>query len=571
MKNRLKFDSLSQHQLWNGIVVVLIALGVLFRVANLDQPVYWVDEVATSMRVSGYTQAEVVERVATELPLSVADLQRFQVIRSVEEGSPANRPLANLMRVLAQSPEHAPLYFVLARFWAEVFGGSVVAMRSLPVLFGLLGIPAMYGLGLTLFGLAGGGRTEGRQAEGRQAEGRQAEGRQAEVKARVVAKTAAGLLAISPFFVAYSQEARPYSLWILLLLLTTQFLWRSLQTNQWRWWIAYGICLILTMYTSLLTILVVLGQGLAVLLWHRRRVYAYGIASAIALSALSPWAIVVFTQWQKLQSNTVWMQIYAPVWATLGTWFYSLAVLFFDVPVAERPLVFVLQVVTATATIALIGYATCVFVRQTSRQLWGFVLATAFSIPGILLLIDLLRSGQAAATPRYLMPTHLVVLLVVAYLLCDRLFLKHRSPPKKWRLVTALLLTVSLISCLIPQPSPYLKSRNLSNAELTALLNEVRSPQLITTPHSIQDIISLSYDLEPDITFYVLPTKTASPNNLLTDILGEEKATFLFAPSDEQRQTVEASQRLKLTQIYQPPPLISGGFALTLWRVERTR
>ncbi len=553
MKNRFKFDLLSQHQLWNGIVVILIALGVLFRVADLDRPVYWVDEVATSMRVSGYTQAEVVERVATELPLSVADLQRFQVIRPVEEGSPANRPLANLMRVLAQSPEHAPLYFVLAHFWAEVFGGSVVAMRSLPVLFGLLGIPAMYGAGLTLFSQVEGGRAIAPNV------------------ARTVAKTAAGLLAISPFFVAYSQEARPYSLWILLLLLTTQFLWRSLQTNQRRWWIAYVACLILTLYTSLLTVLVVFGQGLAVLLWHRRRLSAYVIASAIALFTLLPWAIIVFTQWQKLQSNTVWMQIYAPIWATLGTWFYSLAVLFFDVPVAEEPLVFGLQVVTATTTIALIGYAVYVFVRQTSRQLWGFVLATAFSIPGMLLLIDLLRSGQAAATPRYLMPTHLVVLLVVAYLLCDRLFFQSHLPTRKWRIVTALLLSVSLISCLIPQPSPYLKSRNLSNPDLARLLNEVRSPQLVTTPHSIQDIISLSYDLEPDITFYVLPTETASPNNLLTDILSEGKATFLFAPSDEQRQTVEASQRLKLTQIYQPPPLISGGFALTLWKVEQAR
>ena len=548
MKNRPKLASLSQRQLWNGIVVVLIALGVLFRVANLGEPVYWVDEVATSMRVSGYTQAEVVERVATELPLSVSDLQRFQVIRPVEEGFPANRPLANLMRVLAQSPEHAPLYFVLARFWAEVFGGSVVAMRSLPVLFGVLGIPAMYGAGRALFG--------------------QRKDAQAKAGAEMTAKTAAGLLAISPFFVAYSQEARPYSLWILLLLLTTQFLWRSLQTNERRWWLAYGACLVLTLYTSLLSVLVVFGQGLAVLLWHRRRLSAYVIASAIALSTLLPWAIVVFTHWQKLQSNTVWMQIYAPIWATLGTWFYSLAVLFFDVPVAERPLVFGLQVVTATATIALIGYASYVFVRQTARQLWGFVLATAFSIPGILLLIDLLRSGQAAATPRYLMPTHLVALLLVAYLLGDRLFFKYRSPTKKWRIVAAVLLTVSLISCLIPQPSPYLKSRNLSNADLTEILNDVRSPQLITTPHSIQDIISLSYDLEPDITFYVLPTETTSPNDLLTDILSKGEATFLFAPSDEQRQTVEASERLKLTQIYQPPPLVSGGFALTLWRVE---
>ncbi|MEM8502138.1 MAG: glycosyltransferase family 39 protein [Cyanobacteria bacterium P01_D01_bin.1] len=530
----------SRHQAWNGAIAFLIALGIVFRISNLAQPVYWVDEVATSMRVSGYTQAEVTEQVATGLPISVAELQRFQSIRPSAEGTPANRPFANLMRVLAQSPEHAPLYFILARVWAEIFGGSVAAMRSLSVLFGLLGLPAMYGLGKTF-------------------------------TTKATAKMATALLAISPFFVAYSQEARPYSLWILLLLLTTQLLWRSLQSNHWRWWLGYSVCLALALYTSLLTVLVVLGQGLAVLIWHRRQVGRYVIASAIALLTLLPWAIVVVTQWQRLQSNTVWMQMYTPVWATLGTWFYSLAVLFFDVPVAERPVIFGLQVVTATATITLIAFATYVFIRRMPRQLWGFVLTTACSIPGILLLIDLLRSGQAAATPRYLMPTHLVALFVVAYLLSDHLSLqvsKQSSLTRRWQLVTALLVSVCLISCLITQPSPYLKSRNLSNADLTELLNEVRSPHIITTPHYIQDLISLSYDLEPDITFYVLPSETASPNVLLTDILSEANATFLFAPSEKARQTVEDSQLINLTQIYQPPPLISGTFALTLWRIE---
>lgn len=119
---RMRAKTGSALYLWRYVVASLIALGI-FRVANLVGPVHWVDEVATSMRVSG---------------LTVADLQRFQKIRysdavsdEVDREHLENRPLANLFSVLAQSPEHAPLYFVLARFWAEVFGGSPVAMRSL--------------------------------------------------------------------------------------------------------------------------------------------------------------------------------------------------------------------------------------------------------------------------------------------------------------------------------------------------------------------------------------------------------------------------------------------------------
>ena len=564
MKHHLPSTFLSQRQLWNATVAIALTLGVLFRIANLARPVYWVDEVATSIRVSGYTQAEVIEQVATGLPISVADLQRFQKIRPAAEGTPVNRPFASLMRVLAQSPEHTPLYFVLARGWAQIFGASTAAMRSLPVLFSLLGLPAIYGLARALFSS---------QFDRDQLSHAQV--------AQTTAQMSVVLLSVSPFFVAYAQEARPYSLWILLLLLTTQCLWRSLQAklslDQRRWWIAYGICLVLALYTSLLTVLVVVGQGLAVLLWHRHRAWAYGAVSAIALSSLLPWVVIVFTQWQTLQSNTHWMQTYTPVWATLGTWFYSLAVLFFDVPVSEQPLIFGLQVAAAAATISLIVYASYVFLRQTNPQLWGFVLATAFSIPAVLLLIDVIRSGQAAATPRYLMPTHLGALIVLAYLLSERLFsrqyvsAKRYVSPKRWQFITALLLSVSLISCLIPQPSPYLKSRNLSNAALTKLLNEVRSPHLVTTPHYIQDLISLSYDLEPDIVFHVLPSETTSPTMLLADILNGSNPAFLFAPSEAAQQTVKDSQLMNSTQIYQPPPLTSGGFALTLWQIERAK
>src|SRR5687768_11835048 len=43
---------------WPMLLGFIILLGIGFRVSQLDAPVFWVDEVATATRVSGYTQAE---------------------------------------------------------------------------------------------------------------------------------------------------------------------------------------------------------------------------------------------------------------------------------------------------------------------------------------------------------------------------------------------------------------------------------------------------------------------------------------------------------------------------------
>lgn len=531
----------SQRQLWGGIVACLVALGVLFRLVNLDQAVYWVDEVATSIRVSGYTYAEVTQQLLAQqasqsLPLSVADLLYFQRIKS---GS----SLGDLLRVLSQSPEHAPLYFVLMRLWASQFGTTTAAMRSLSVVFSLLTLPAMGWACGTLFG------SQARRGS-------------------PIVWTATGLLAVSPFFVAYAQEARPYSLWLLLLLLLLGTLWRSLQGGRRLWWLAYGVTLTLTLYTSLLTLFVLLGQGLAVMLFHPKRRRAYLAATGAALLSLLPWCWVVVTHWQVLQGNTVWMREPMPLWAIVGIWHYSLAVLFFDVPVATgRPLILGGQMAIAAGFVALMGYAACRLLRQTPAKLGGFLALGALATPAALLLIDLLRSGQAAATPRYLMPTQIGALIAVAYCLSDRLF----SPSRRWRALAAVVLSVSLASCLIgvTHASNYQKSRNRSNPAIAAIINQTSSPQLVAEAEHIQDLISLSYGLEPDVAIYIVPpaeAPSAPSGDWLTAARRSGTQTFVFTPSAALKSQIEGQGLLQ--PVYQPVRLIPSELGLELWQLE---
>ena len=88
-----------------------------------------------------------------------------------------------------------PTYYLMLHYWMALFGKSEFAVRLLSALIGVLAVYAMYAVGTRLFG---GG----------------------------VGLLAALILAVSPYHVAYSQEARVYNLMALLALVSFYFFLR---------------------------------------------------------------------------------------------------------------------------------------------------------------------------------------------------------------------------------------------------------------------------------------------------------------------------------------------------------
>jgi 4-amino-4-deoxy-L-arabinose transferase-like glycosyltransferase len=150
-----------------------------------------------------------------------------------------------------------PLFFVLA--WMTKGIGSTPHGLGLTSMFaGVAAIPLVYLLGL---------RTVGRPA----------------------GMVAAALVALSPFLIFFSTEARAYSLLMALVLLSTLCLLEALRDGRLRWWIAYGGCSVLAMYTHYTGVFVLVGQ-LAWALWAHREAWR-GLAAANFGAALAyvPW------------------------------------------------------------------------------------------------------------------------------------------------------------------------------------------------------------------------------------------------------------------------------------------
>ena len=116
---------------------------------------------------------------------------------------------------------------------------------------------------------------------------------------------AALLLAVHPLHLRYSQEARFYSLFILLTLISTEALWRAWDRPTWRSWGIYALLLALGLYTHYFTALVLGLHGIWCLsrwIIERRRHPAptrtlwdrpirFLIAAAGAIIAFAPWLL----------------------------------------------------------------------------------------------------------------------------------------------------------------------------------------------------------------------------------------------------------------------------------------
>ena len=119
------------------------------------------------------------------------------------------------------------------------------------------------------------------------------------------ASVAALLLAVNAFAVRYAQEARSYALLLLLVVLATYALVRSLDGGGRRWWVSYAVLASLIVYAQIMGALILVAHALAVMaspVRPRARTMAT-IAGAVTLLA-APLGFVLI---RSLGSGVNWI------------------------------------------------------------------------------------------------------------------------------------------------------------------------------------------------------------------------------------------------------------------------
>lgn len=493
------------------LVIALLALGIFFRFVNLDRKAYWFDETYTSLEISGYTDAEVEQQILDGRVISNQDLQKYQHPNSEKS---AFNTLENIAR---KEPQLTPLYFLLARVWEELFGNSVATIRSLSAVVSLLAFPYIYWLCLELFG------------------------------SPLSGWLAMALIAISPFYVLYAQEARPYSLWTVVILVSNATLLRSLRSGTRRNWGIYAATVSLGLYTYLFSVLVFTSHGIYLLIIERfrlsRTLIAYGIASSIGLISFAPWIMLALINLQKTNENR-WGETRTPLLVLFKGWVRSLSLFFIDFSLNDRSslIYFLLFLILLVIVLILVGYSIYFLVRNTQQQVWLFIVISAV-VPALVLLIpDLILGGKQSTATRYLIPCFSSIQLAVVYLFAQRIFFvstqwQHRF----WRIALVALLSIGVISCADISQSAiwWNKAEGNDNYHLAQIINTANKPLLVSDAYFVR-VISLSYLLTQNVQFQLV----VKPN--IPQIPPEFSNVFLYEPSQTLRDGLKKQYSVEL-------------------------
>jgi Dolichyl-phosphate-mannose-protein mannosyltransferase len=150
-----------------------------------------------------------------------------------------------------------PLSFVLG--WLTLnLGGAPEWVRLPSLLAGTATIPLVYLLGA---------RTVGRPA----------------------GLIAAAVMALSPFVIYYSGEARAYALMMAFVTASTLALLAAIRTERTRWWVIYAVCSCAALYSHYTSVFPLAGQALWVLWKQRQALRTCALANIGVLIGFAPW------------------------------------------------------------------------------------------------------------------------------------------------------------------------------------------------------------------------------------------------------------------------------------------
>lgn len=181
-------------------------------------------------RVGVWITVAVISAVGAVLQLHAITVKSFWL----DEGSSitmARLDWFNLLRILWRREMNMVLYYLLLRGWLHL-GDSVAWIRGLSVVFAVAAIPAIFVLGRKMLGTSFG-------------------------------LVSALLLSVNAFQVRYAQEARSYSLLVLLLIVASYFFVAGTESGRrrdWNWYIAASS---LAIYAHFFAVLVVVAHWVA--------------------------------------------------------------------------------------------------------------------------------------------------------------------------------------------------------------------------------------------------------------------------------------------------------------------
>jgi uncharacterized membrane protein len=397
---------------WRTIFIIAIVVGVFFRLWHADLKLYNPDEANTSLRISGHTNHDLGTFENDGKVHSIRDLRVFGA------PTPQTQPAAIVRSLAHEDPQHPPLYF-LAMFASERATGDSIFWRRFPsIVFGILAIAAAWWFGRELFG------------------------------APWPAWCLAALVAVSPFHVAFAQEAREYSLFLLLLCLSSASLLAALRSGRPIAFAAYAASVALGLWSFTLFAFVAASHAAYLALPVsgadlRRRLFGLGALTAGALSFL-PWLLNLMQRAGVAAEDTAWQttSLTAPLY--LAKLVFNLGTVFFDLDYLS-----LLFAPVAGLCIVIAACTSWVFLRRAGPRVWFLPVTLGVITVCVLIAPDLIKHETRATQSRYLLSLWVAIEAGVAGGAWMALRSAHGIKKSAWNAALGGLLACGIVSCAV--------------------------------------------------------------------------------------------------------------------------
>ncbi|MDJ0798809.1 MAG: glycosyltransferase family 39 protein [Calothrix sp. MO_167.B12] len=419
----MKRRRIHRHHL---IFLIIILIGAILRFSNLDLKPLWLDEVITATFSLGKNYQA--------FPLDVVlPLDKLSDVFTYQQGVSCPQIAENI----ASQSTHPPLFFCLLYNWlgwmTPLGENWVVKLRSLSAVFGIVAIAVMYAINSLAF-------------------------------SRSAGLMASAIMAVSPFAVYLSQEARHYtlpmmlisaSLWVLLRIQRDIFQPQRVKLWVWLLWVVVHTISLYVHYFCILALIAEIGTLVLLMGWYGRKiikpaqVWLGVILSNIGVAIVFfPWLLVMLSHANRAETNWIATPDYfTPLYQTIISWLLMVIVL----PLEGQPLPVV--IISALLTI---GFAIWLVrhLSQGFKHLWQtpkthLPTITLLSFTAIVLLeflaIVYLLKKDITSAPRYSFVYYPAVCALIGAILTSN----HQFTVKTKRTIIIILLTSCLSSIFI--------------------------------------------------------------------------------------------------------------------------
>lgn len=276
-------------------IIALIPFGLWSRIANLDSTHPWHDETMSIMQLGGFTTGQFTQEIANHV-VSAAEVRTRYL-----EGDGGQGVAGVLKAGQLDNREHMPLFSVLLYYWRNTLRS--VPLRYLPLLFGILQLPAM----LWWIKELGANRLAG--------------------------WLSVALLAASPIAIFYSQELREYSLFMFLTILASAALLRAERLDRLSSWCLYSIIMLVGLLCSLLSVTTLMAHTCFMLLRTNVRIHSDGArlsATMIRFLGAAVAAVILFLPmfiWTIVMGPFLGLEIWYGIGRLPMEWLSSLLLL----------------------------------------------------------------------------------------------------------------------------------------------------------------------------------------------------------------------------------------------------